>query len=114
MDLTNRFVEAIMPTLEQFEQMFHDAGITCIQKLNVLGSDVFKKYYNLDGPLDEEWRGTSSYWSFATEEEIDVVEKKVKDLKARGEYEKWVKEHDHSGDTGILTIFFCKPIETKV
>ena len=109
-DLTKRCVEAVVPSVSQYEKMFHDVGIKCLQKLNILGSDFLKDYYNIDGPLDEKWRGSSgSYWSFATKEEIDVVIEKVKDLQESGEYEQWVNEHDHSGDTGIITIFICKP-----
>ncbi|XP_053377292.1 uncharacterized protein LOC123534262 [Mercenaria mercenaria] len=109
MELTNRHNASVLPSLEQFEQMFEDAGINCIQKLNILGSDIYKTYYNLDDILDESLRAPRAYWTFATKEEVAEVVQKVKALKAKGEYEKWVKEHDHTRTTGVVTIFFCKP-----
>ncbi|XP_045192975.2 uncharacterized methyltransferase YodH-like [Mercenaria mercenaria] len=108
MELTNRFNATILPSVEQFEKMFEDAGIKCIQKLNILGSDLYKSYYNLNGSLDESWRKPSAYWSFATTEEVATAVQKVEMLKANGEYEKWVKEHDHTNSSGVLTIFICK------
>ncbi|XP_053387370.1 uncharacterized protein LOC123542530 [Mercenaria mercenaria] len=113
MELTNRFNATILPSVEQFEKMFEDAGIKCIQKLNILGSDLYKSYYNLNGPLDESWRKPSAYWSFATTEEVATAVQKVKVLKDKGEYEQWVKEHDHTKSSGVLTIFFCTPLPTQ-
>ncbi|XP_045177090.2 biotin biosynthesis bifunctional protein BioHC-like [Mercenaria mercenaria] len=110
MDLTNRFIAECILSVEQFDKIFEDAGIKCIQKLNILGSDMYNTYYNLDGPLDESWRATSSYWSFATKEDVEVAVQTVQELKAKGEYEKWVKEHDQANSTGLLTIFMCKPL----
>ncbi|XP_053406516.1 uncharacterized protein LOC123546167 [Mercenaria mercenaria] len=112
MKLTKRFTDECIPSVEQIEKMFEDAGIQCIQKLSILGSDMYKSYYNLDGPLDESWRATSSYWSFATSEEVAEAVERVKSLKASGEYEQWVKEHDLASSSGFLTIFFCKPRTT--
>ncbi|XP_045196957.2 ubiquinone/menaquinone biosynthesis C-methyltransferase UbiE-like [Mercenaria mercenaria] len=110
--LTERFIENILPSAEQFEKMFKDAGIRCIQKMNILGSDIYKSYYDIDGPLDEAWRRTSSYWTFATDGELDEVVQKVKDLKEKGQLENWVKKHDHSDTSGILTIYICKPLSS--
>ncbi|XP_053406444.1 ubiquinone/menaquinone biosynthesis C-methyltransferase UbiE-like [Mercenaria mercenaria] len=109
MEITNRYNASVMPSLEQFEQMFEDAGIKCIQKINTLGADIIKNYYNLDDILDESLRAPRPYWTFATKEEVADVVQKVKALKAKGEYEKWVKEHDLTSTTGVVTIFFCKP-----
>lgn len=98
-----------LPSMDQFEKMFQAADIECVQKMNVLGSELLKNYYYFEGPLDENWRKNYLYWSSATEEELTDVKEKIEDLKRKGELEKWVKEHDHTDTAGLLTIIFCRP-----
>jgi hypothetical protein len=35
-------------------------------------------------------------------------------IAASGWYFKWIKERDHLGDTGILPVFVCTPMENNV
>lgn len=100
-----------MPSVEQCQRMFDASDVACVQKLNILGSDLVKDYYNFEGPLDQSWREPMSYWSFATEEELGEVKRKVTELKAEGKLEQWVREHDHVHTAGLLTIFVCKQIK---
>ena len=94
--------------MEQLDDMFKASQLRCLQKLNVLGSDLIKDYYNLEGPLDENWRDAASYWKYATLEEIDVVKQKLVDLKRTEELKQWVREHDRVNTSGLLTLLFCK------
>lgn len=105
--LTERFIK-IMPSAEQFEVMFQSADLKCVQKTNVLGHQILSDYYNAEGPLDETWRKPSSYWTYATEDEMDFIKKFVKNMKDKGELDKWVKEHDHVNTSGFLTVYMCK------
>jgi hypothetical protein len=106
MEFTERFIKR-MPSLEHFEHMFQSSNLKCVQKLNILGAHLTRDYYNFEGPLDDKWRSTISYWSYATEEELEEVKRKVVYLKEKGELEKWCKEHDHAEDSGFLTVLVC-------
>ncbi|XP_053407329.1 ubiquinone biosynthesis O-methyltransferase-like [Mercenaria mercenaria] len=108
MSMTERYVKRL-PSIEQFEYMFKAADVSCIQKMNILGSDLQKKYYYLEGPLDSSWRADHLYWLSSTESELNAVKQKIEELKCMGEYEEWVKRHDHVNTAGFLTIFVCKP-----
>lgn len=66
-ELTKRFTASCVPSVDDYIRMFEAGGVKCIQKMNILGSDIYKRYYELDGPLHSSWRAGSSYWSFATE-----------------------------------------------
>ena len=107
MTLTERF-NKIMHSLGQLELMFEASGLSCKQKLNILGSDLLKDYYNFEGPLDKVWRDVVSYWTFATPEELNDVIQKVRALKEAGELETWCKDRDHVNTSGFLTVLFCK------
>ncbi|XP_045194269.2 uncharacterized protein LOC123549862 isoform X3 [Mercenaria mercenaria] len=109
MSLTKRF-NKIMPSVKQLDEMFEVCQLRCEQKLNILGSDLIKDYYNFEGPLDKSWRDAVSYWKFATPDELNDVKQKVLELKEAGELEQWAKEHDHANTSGYLTILFCKDI----
>ncbi|XP_053380874.1 malonyl-[acyl-carrier protein] O-methyltransferase-like isoform X1 [Mercenaria mercenaria] len=111
--LTKRFIENAVPSLDQFEKMFIASGIECFQKMNILGSDIFKNYYNVDGLPEESWLKENEYLTFATESEAGELFRKVKELKENGELENWVKENDHTQTIGVLTIFVCKPVSAK-
>ncbi|XP_060556329.1 malonyl-[acyl-carrier protein] O-methyltransferase-like isoform X2 [Ruditapes philippinarum] len=106
--LTERF-NKIMPTMEQFDDMFESSHLSCKQKLNILGADLVKDYYNFEGPLDQAWRDAVSYWNFATPDELNDVKRKVRDLKQSGELEQWCKQHDNVTTSGFLTFLFCQP-----
>ncbi|XP_045189764.2 demethylmenaquinone methyltransferase-like isoform X2 [Mercenaria mercenaria] len=107
--LTERYIKRL-PSLEQFEYMFQAADISCVQKMNISGSDLQKVYHCLEGPLDSSWRADQVYWLSATEGDLNVVKQKIKELKAKGKLDEWVKQHDNVNTCGLLTIFVCKPI----
>lgn len=109
MKLTERFIK-INPSIEQYQQMFEASGLLCKQRLNVLGTDMIKDYYNFDGPLDKSWRDSVSYWNFATTEELEAVKQRIFELKQQGQLEQWGREHDHVTTSGFLTVLFCRQI----
>lgn len=98
------------PSLEQFDKIFKVADLSLKQKLNLIGSGISNNYFNYEGPLDEAWRNTSSYWTFATLEDLEDVKRKVLELKSKGELEKWAKDHDHSDTAGVITLLICSNI----
>ncbi|XP_045194276.2 malonyl-[acyl-carrier protein] O-methyltransferase-like isoform X4 [Mercenaria mercenaria] len=107
MELSARF-NRYNPSVEQFEKLFMAANISCVQKMNILGSSISKEYFNFEGPLDEAWRKTSSYWQLATETELEDIKRKITELKSKGELEKWARDHDNSDTAGVLTMFVCE------
>lgn len=106
-ELTARFCK-IMPSLEQIASILETSGLKIEQKMNILGDELFKGYHNYEGPLDWTWRSCISYWTYATDEEIESVKERVLELKASGELERWCKEHDHVAYCGFVTLLICR------
>lgn len=102
--LTERYQKQFL-TVEEYNDIFHTVGLDCKQKMNILGSDILKDYYNFEGPLDENWRRAHSYWTHATEEEMKEIHAFIKNLKEKGELEKWGREHDLANTSGLMTLF---------
>ncbi|XP_053380875.1 ubiquinone/menaquinone biosynthesis C-methyltransferase UbiE-like isoform X2 [Mercenaria mercenaria] len=104
-------VECTMPPIPFPDDSFD--AVLFNTKMNILGSDIFKNYYNVDGLPEESWLKENEYLTFATESEAGELFRKVKELKENGELENWVKENDHTQTIGVLTIFVCKPVSAK-
>ena len=105
--LNERFAK-VMPSIPQLENVFEESGFNCVQKLNCLGLALISDYNNYEGLLDDAWRSVCSYWSRATEQELEEAKAFIRDLKARGELEAWCKERDSLQTEGHLTLIFCK------
>lgn len=100
----------LFPSPKQFLTMFGRQGFNCVSKLNVLGADIFKDYFDLEGPLKSEWRRGVSFFGFATEDEIRDIEQTVQKMIEDRTLEQYVKEHDRTLEFGFLTIFACVPL----
>ena len=105
--LTERWLK-LFPTIQQYEAMFENCGFQSFSKLNILGVDMIKNYYDPEGPLKKEWRAASSYWGFATEKEILEIEKKVRKMNEEGTISEFIRKYDTVSETGGLTIIACK------
>ncbi|KAH3800839.1 uncharacterized protein LOC127839077 [Dreissena polymorpha] len=106
-ELTGRFCKK-MPSLEQIGCILGESGLHIVQKMNILGAELYKGYTNYEGPLDEHWRSCVSYWTYATDAEIESVKDRVLELKASGQLERWCKEHDHVDCFGFVTLLICR------
>lgn len=92
-----------LPALEQFEEIFRTAGISCKQKLTILGSDLLPTYYT----DPESCFSLTLKYTEATETERITALQAFKELEQRGEVQKIIKEHDKAKEAGLLTIFVC-------
>lgn len=51
-------------------------------------------YFDMTGPLREDWRKGDSFWALATEGQIAEAEAKIRDLQAAGTLETWFRDRD--------------------
>ena len=108
-DLSDRWCKKF-PTIKQYEAMFDKCGFQIFSKLNILGLDLIKQYFDPEGPLKKEWRRGSSYWGFATEEEILDIEKTVRRMNENGTMNDFIRDHDSSSETGVAAIVACRSL----
>ena len=66
-----------------------------------------QSYYNARGPLDAVWRAGDSVWATLSPQELEDVEKRVRDMDAGGELENFVAEHDSERLNVGQTTFLC-------
>jgi SAM-dependent methyltransferase len=64
-------------------------------------------YYDPHGPLDAAWRAGDSVWAMLSPEELEEVEKRVRDMDARGELGNFVADHDAERLNVGQTTFLC-------
>ena len=64
-------------------------------------------YYDARGPLDATWRAGDSIWAMLSPEELEHVEKRVRDMDARGELENFVADNDAERLNVGQTTFLC-------
>ena len=104
--LTERYMK-IFPAVEQFLRMFNESGFECLTKINILGSEFLKDYYDGEGPLREDWRKSISLYGMASDEEIRETECFVRELRERGKLEEFLKSNDKTLDVSAFTLFVC-------
>lgn len=66
-----------------------------------------QSYYDARGPLDAVWRAGDSVWATLSPQELEVVEKRVRDMDTAGELENYVAEHDSERLNVGQTTFLC-------
>ena len=64
-------------------------------------------YYDARGPLDATWRAGDSIWAMLSPEELEQVEKRVRDMDERGELENFVADNDAERLNVGQTTFLC-------
>ncbi len=64
-------------------------------------------YYDPRGPLDATWRAGDSVWAMLSAEELEQVEKRVRDMDVRGELENFVAVHDAERVNVGQATFLC-------
>ena len=97
----------LFPTVDQYLNMFEKHAFKCVAKFNILGIDNYANYTDPYGPLKKEWRKGVSLFAVATEQEICDIEEYVRGMIEDGTMTKFVKEHERTLETGLLTIFLC-------
>ena len=97
----------ILPSMQQYVAMFQNTGFNVLTKLNLLGSGLFKNYYDPKGPLKQEWRDGTSLFGFATKQENLDIEQKVREMNDNGTMQDFIKEHDRTEEIGTVTIIAC-------
>jgi SAM-dependent methyltransferase len=66
-----------------------------------------QSYYDPRGPLDAVWRAGDSVWATLSPQELEEVEKRVREMDAGGELENFVAEHDSDRLNVGQTTFLC-------
>jgi ubiquinone/menaquinone biosynthesis C-methylase UbiE len=51
-------------------------------------------YFDMTGPLSEDWRKGDSFWALATAEQVASAEAQLRDMQAAGTLETWFRERD--------------------
>ena len=105
-DLTARFSERFF-TAEHILKMIEKAGFSCRTKLNVLGSDMFKNYWDPTGPLKDEWWKVSArgIYVMAKPEEIEAIKKFVQEKNDNGTMLEYMKQTDRTLERGSISFF---------
>ena len=101
----------IAPSMTQFICMLNESGFKCFTKLNLLGCETLKDFYDGEVSLREDWRKSLSLFDMASDEEIREIESYVQELKDRGKLKEFVKRNDETLDVGILRslfVFLCE------
>ena len=104
--LTERYMKNV-PAMEQYLCMFNESGFECLTKLNILGSEFLKDYYDAEGQLREAWRKSLSLFGMASDAEIEEIENYVRELREIGKLEEFLKSNDKTLDVGIFTLIVC-------
>lgn len=104
--LTERFSKRFL-TANQILSMLENAGYNCRSKLNILGHDFIKHYWEPQGPLRHEWwtAYAAGLLAMATEEEIEEIKKMVKEKNENGTMLDYMKKHDRTLEMGCVSIF---------
>ena len=109
-EITKRYVRKY-PTVDQWNDIFSRCKFMCVNKLTILGSELYgPSYLDGEGPLKKEWRNSMSYFSTATDEEINAVEEKINKMKRDRTLEQWRKDNDKSNEIGTVCVFICKRV----
>lgn len=63
-------------------------------------------YFDMTGPLSEDWRKGDSFWALATAEQVASAEARVSEMQAVGTLEAWFRDHDARREgVGQFTFF---------
>ena len=103
--LLDRFCKRL-PTTDGYLKMFAAHDFNCVSKFNILSTGI-RVHDDLEGPLKRGWREGVSFFSFATEEEIQDIEQFTRELIENGKMEQFVQEHDKQYEIGGLFVFAC-------
>ena len=104
--LMERFSK-LFPSVTQYKEMLEKNGFQMVSKLNILGSELVKNYFDPEGPLKKEWRNGLSVFGLATEKEILNIEQRVRKMNEDGTMVQFMKEHDKVSQIGTLAILAC-------
>ena len=97
----------LFPTIRQYFSILTKCGFEMRTKLNILGADLIKEYFDAEGPLRESWRKGDSVFGYASEDEIKDIEKFVRKMKENGTLEMFMRRHDKALDVGLITLSLC-------
>ncbi len=104
--IAERMIERHAP-LEELESMVVASGFDLCGRF--VPTDAVMQghsYHDPRGPLDATWRAGDSVWAMLSAAELEQVEKRVRDMDARGELENFVADHDaervHVGQATFL------------
>ena len=105
-DLTARFSQRFFTT-EHILSMLEKAGFSCRTKLNVLGSDMIKTYWDPTGPLRDEWwkQYARGLYVMAKPEEIEAIKKFVQEKNDNGTMLEYMKQTDRTLEMGMISLF---------
>ncbi|XP_052808713.1 uncharacterized protein LOC128237332 isoform X2 [Mya arenaria] len=108
-EIANKFCP-ILPSVEEWNKIFYEAGLKCLVRTNLLGFGLFsdEDYFDDTNIFKQEWLNSSVYYEPATKEEIERMRQKVKTLQTRGEIKEWIKDHDQTEKFGFMTLFICQ------
>ena len=104
--LKERFSQRFMTT-DQILTMMDNAGFKCRSKMNILGSDFIKGYWDPVGPLREEWwkAYAAGLLAMATDEEVAEMKRVVKEQNEAGTMLQYMEKHDRTLEIGFVSIF---------
>ena len=104
--LKDRFSQRFL-TAKQILTLLSNAGFNCRSKMNVLGSDFIKGYWDPVGPMREEWwkAYAAGLLAMATEEEIAEIKKLTKEKNEDGTMLQYMEAHDRTLEIGCVSIF---------
>lgn len=106
--LMKRFSERFL-TSEQILSMLEKTGFNSRSKVNILGSDFIKNYWDPVGPLSDDWwkAYAGGLLMIAEPGEIEAIKKMVKEKNEDGTMLDFMKQHDRTHEMGFVTIFLC-------
>ena len=98
----------MFPSMNQYFEMLI-RKFKCVAKYNILGMNNHESYTNSEGPLQRDWRNVHgiSFFAMATEQEIQSMERHVRQMIADGKIVGFIKDNDKTLETGYLTILTC-------
>ena len=109
--VVERMVERHAP-LAELERMMVESGLDPCGRF--VPSDAViqgESYFDPRGPLDPKWRAGDSVWAMLSSEELERVERRVRDMEARNELGAFLAEKDaerpHIGQITFLCAIRC-------
>ena len=105
-DLNDRFSQRFF-TAEQILSMLEKSGFNCRTKLNLLGSDFIKHYWDPIGPLRDDWwkAYAGGLLHLAKPEEIEDIKKIVQEKNDNGTMMEFMKQTDRTLEIGCVSLF---------
>ena len=105
-DLNARFSQRFF-TAEQILSMLENNGFKCRTKLNLLGFDFIKHYWDPIRPTRDDWwkAYAAGLFVMAKPEEIAAIKKMVKEKNENGTMLEYMKQTDKTLERGCVSLF---------